>query len=151
MLSSVEVSHCNISLSAVTAALYPTVLHSCRHLFDSLHWPHCPLSTSLLVSSSLTHTHLQRSLPPHLQTFSCDETQLSLSWQTTQQTPLLLRTDLESQCHRAAASHDGNMAYLTSSETDKISKQDCIKGGQSKIRLSIKAINCCIFSTSVST
>lgn len=95
----------------------------------------------------------KRSPPPHLQTFSCDVTQLSLSWHTTQQTPLLLRTNLEPRCQRAAASHDGNMAHLASTETEKISRQDCIKGGQSEIKLSaeIKAINCCIYSTSVST
>lgn len=118
------------SSGAVTSALYPTVLHCCRCLLDSLHWPRCPLSTSLLVSASPMHTHFERSSPSNLSTFSYNATQLSLSWQT-QQTTLLLRTNLEPQCQRAAVSHDGNMAHLTSTETEKVSRQDCI-GGRGK-------------------
>lgn len=59
---------------------------------------------------------------PHLQTLSYDVTQLSLNWQTTQQAPLLLRTDLEPQCQRAAVFPHRNMAHLTSTEIEKVSR-----------------------------
>lgn len=148
-----EPQHPKCRVSPACIAPYPmcalinwgqSLHHSCQCSHTSS-VPHCPtlqqmptqlfavgilsLELSLSVSASPTHTDFERSPPPHLQTFSCDVTQLRLSWHRTQQTPVLLRTNLEPQCQRAAVSHDGNMAHLTSTETEKISRPDCIKGG----------------------
>lgn len=141
------------SVQAVTIASYPTVLHSCRHLLDSLLWPRYPLSTSLLVSASPTHTHFERSSLSNLQTFSYDVTQLSLSWQTTQKNP----TTLENKS-RAPVPEGSRFSWWKYGTFDinwdrKGFKTRLYWGGGEweQIKCWDKAINCCIYSTSVST
>lgn len=53
-----------------------------------------------------------------------------------------MRTNPEPQYQRAADSHDGNMAHLTSTETEKVSRQDCIgvEGSESKLSAEIKQL-----------
>ena len=112
---------------------YPTVLHSCRHLLDSLHWPYHPLCMSLGFCFPCSSSFLKAS-PAHLQTFFYDTTVLSINSHAIQQTPATLKTNLEPWCWRGTVSPDGNKAHfdLTSIETEKISSQDCINRKRGK-------------------
>lgn len=147
-------SHCNAPLWCGHTSCYPTVLHSCWHLLDCLHWPYRPLCMSLGFCFPCSSSFLKAS-PAHLQNsssntsvFKCELTYdtANASYSENKSRILVLEGG---QFLMMATRHILTWRQLRLKE---FQDKTVLTGlGGVKLSAKIKAINCCVYSTSVST